>query len=108
MNLLDLQAKFLKRIDPRRRQTVETLSEADGIQFLCPTCFAANGGSIGTHSIVCWSPSVPQNTSPKPGRWEMKGSSLADLTLVAGSSSVLLPGPCHAHFFVRNGHIEMC
>jgi hypothetical protein len=33
---------------------------------------------------------------------------IADITLVAGSSSVLLTGGCQAHFFVRGGQIEGC
>lgn len=76
--------------------------------FLCPKCFAANGGNVGTHSCICWRPCVPQTEDPKPGRWEFEGSGLSDLTLVAGSSSVLLQGGCDAHFFVRAGEIVMC
>jgi hypothetical protein len=30
---------------------VDTLSEAQGIQFLCPVCFLKNNGPIGTHLI---------------------------------------------------------
>lgn len=107
--LSQLKPTFLKRIDSHRFRKVETLAEADGVQFLCPKCFDANGGAVGTHSVICWSPSVSQDTSPTPGRWELHGTSLEDLTLVAGSSSVLLTGDgCQAHFFVRNGQIEMC
>ena len=108
MNLSDLQAVFVKWVDPHHRQLVETLAEADGVKFLCPKCFAENGGAVGVHSIICWSPEVPQDTFPTPGRWSMQGASLTDLTLVAGPSSVLLTGGCQAHFFVRNGQIEMC
>jgi hypothetical protein len=43
--------------------------------------------------------------SPTPGRWDFQGTGLQDLTLVAGSSSVLLTGGCRAHFFVRDGEI---
>ena len=106
--LQELNAKFLKREDSHHFREVETLAEADGITFLCPKCFAANNGSVGTHSVRCWAPSVPQDTSPTPGRWEMRGTGLADLTLVAGSSSVLLTGGCNAHFYVRDGAIVDC
>lgn len=87
---------------------VDTVAEADGVIFLCPKCFTANGGSVGTHSVICWRPHVPQTEDPKPGRWEFQGTGLADLTLVAGSSSVLLQGGCNAHFFVRASEIVMC
>jgi hypothetical protein len=86
---------------------VDAIAEADGVQFLCPKCFIANGGDVGTHSIMCWRPRVPADVDPKPGRWELDGTGLDDLTLRAGSSSILLSGPgCGAHFFIRNGSIE--
>jgi hypothetical protein len=108
MLLSDLEPQFLKREDNHRFQCVATLAEADGIKFLCPKCFTANNGAIGTHGVICWSPSVPQDTRPTPGRWEMQGTGIDDLTLVAGSSSVALKGGCEAHFFVRNGAIKDC
>lgn len=86
---------------------VETLTEADGVWFLCPKCFAANGGSVGTHSVICWFVGkVSDDVEPKPGRWTPTGTGLLDLTFVpsAGRShSVLLTGGCTAHFFVTNG-----
>lgn len=110
MKLVDLEAEFLKRTDDSHFHRAASIAEADGIIFVCPKCYAANGNSrIGVHSVICWSPSVPQTTRPVPGRWNLVGTSLADLSLVAGSSSVLLLGPgCGAHFFVRNGQIEGC
>lgn len=87
--------------------SVETIQEADGLSFLCPVCFIANAGPVGTHSIMCWRPRISQDVSPKPGRWEFEGTGLDDLTLVAGSSSILLTGPgCGAHFYIRNGEIQ--
>lgn len=108
MKLRELQATFQRIAGPRLWQRVDSLSEADGVLFLCPKCFAANGGPIGTHSVVCWRPHVPQTESPIPGRWQFEGSGLDDLTLVAGSSSVQLVGGCNAHFYVRGGAIQMC
>lgn len=106
--LRELQGQFLKREDSHHFKNVDTLVEADGVCFLCPKCFKQNGGPVGTHSVICWAPSVPQDTSPTPGRWEMHGAGLDDLTLVAGSSSVALQGGCQAHFFVRAGAIVDC
>lgn len=108
MRLTDLDPKFLKRQDSHHFQCIDSIAGADGIKFLCPKCFTKNGGPIGTHAIICWQPSVPQDTSPTGGRWTMQGTGYADLTLVAGSSSVLLKGGCNAHFFVRNGAIADC
>lgn len=113
MRLLDLAARFLrweKRADGHTYHVrVETMAEAQGIEFLCPQCFAANGGAVGTHRVVCWSRSrgVPEDARPGPGRWKLDGTSLADLTLNADppatARSVQLNGGCNWHGHVTNG-----
>lgn len=106
MRLSELKPEWLKRTADDRFQRVDTIAEADGIIFVCPKCYADNGMQRpGVHSVICWSPRVPQTTSPTPGRWELVGSSFEDLTLVAGSSSVALTNGCKAHFFIRSGEI---
>lgn len=88
---------------------VETLAEAQGIEFLCPACFAANGGPRGTHMVICWSRSrgVPDDVKPGPGRWLMAGTGIHDLTLNADppgtARSVKLEGGCGWHGYVTNG-----
>lgn len=85
---------------------VDSLAEADGLQFLCPKCFATNGGNVGTHSVICWfEGKVPDNVDPKPGRWKPVGTGLDDLSFVPGrkSNSVLLVGGCGWHGFVKMG-----
>lgn len=104
MRLTELQAEFVKRT-ARGFRRLETIAAANGVFFLCPKCFRANGGDVGTHWVLCWSPSVPQTVKPTPGRWELRGTSLEDLTLVAGSSSILLTGGCQWHGFIRNGEV---
>lgn len=106
MRLSDLEPKFLKIINNKLDTTLNSIVESDGIIFLCPVCFKANNGPIGTHSIICWRPHVDKEKMPGPGRWEFQGSGIEDLTLVAGSSSILLTGGCNAHFYIRNGSIE--
>lgn len=107
LRLVDLKPEFLKlQVDLKGWLRTQELIEADGIVFLCPKCFTLNGGPVGTHSVICWQPHVPQEIGPKPGRWKFHGTGFADLSLVAGSSSVLLMGGCNAHFFVREGRIE--
>ena len=84
----------------------DSLEDAAGVMFLCPACFAENRGPVGTHGVMCWSPRVSQDYVPRPGRWKLVGVSIDDLSLVAGSSSVLLTGGgCGAHFFVTEGRI---
>lgn len=102
MRLRELDASFIKH-GPRGYREVDTIAEADGVVFLCPKCFEENGGPVGTHAVICWAPSVSLCVAPGPGRWELKGTSLDDLSLVAGSSSVKLTSGCCWHGFVRNG-----
>jgi hypothetical protein len=85
---------------------VATLAEADGVFFLCPKCFAANNGPVGTHGVICWfEGKVPDDAVPGPGRWNPIGTSLDDLTFVPGkkSHSVALIGGCAWHGFVASG-----
>lgn len=106
MKLAELRPQFIALQDPRHWRHVESIIAADGIVFLCPKCFAANGREAhGTHSVVCWTPGVPHELQPGPGRWAFEGTGYGDLSLVAGSSSVALTGGCEAHFFVRAGEV---
>lgn len=130
--LPDLEAQFLRhevRIEPRlRRQPdgsdkeeigpheyfheVDTLAEAQGVEFLCPVCFAKNNGNVGTHHVICWfRGKVPDNAVPGPGRWDASGSGLHNLTL---NPSVNLdvhdaefykkyPACCRWHGWVKEG-----
>jgi hypothetical protein len=113
MRLSELNPRFLKihnftdsgGVDRVEYQTT-TLDACDGIQFLCPKCFAANKGPVGTHAVICWKPHVPQTIPPVPGRWDFEGTSIDSLSLKAGSSSVLLQSGCQAHFCIKSGAIE--
>jgi hypothetical protein len=94
----------------RSWRRVKTIAEASGIVFLCPKCFEANGGPVGTHVVVCWSRSrgVPDSAVPGPGRWLLRGTTFEDLTLDGdgGSRSVLLTSGCCWHGFVTNGEVH--
>jgi len=88
---------------------VDAIRQADGLRLLCPKCYDDPPvGPVGTHGVICWSPTVSQDHLPRPGRWALVGTSIDDLTLVAGSSSVLIQGGCGAHFFVRQGRVVPC
>ena len=110
LKLAVLEAKFLKyekRPDGEYLVKVDSIQEAQGVQFLCPKCWTANKGSVGTHSVICWNPTVPPEVNPKPGRWSLVGTGLSDLTRVAGSSSILLTAGCRWHGFLRNGEATL-
>lgn len=110
--LQELEAHFLKVLDDRTYETAGiSLANADGVMFLCPKCFAANGGKVGTHSVICWfRGKVSDELTPKPGRWTPVGTGLGDLTFVPGNPpmaiSVLLTSGCGWHGFVKDGRAE--
>jgi len=107
--LVDLQAKFMKRVEKGRWQNVDRIEDAQGVRFLCPKCFAEKGSNVGVHSVICWSRSrgIPDDESPGPGRWMMDGTGINDLTLngdpPGAARSVQLNGGCSWHGFVNNG-----
>lgn len=112
MRLTELEAHFIRlsEVDGRTGfQRVASIGEADGVMFLCPVCFQANRGPVGTHMVICWSRRVPDTFGPGPGRWKPSADSMSldDLTLEGdgGSSSVHLIGGCAAHFWVQRGGI---
>lgn len=106
MKLTELEPTFLKILSDQTYRMIDDVGLADGIEFLCPVCFKKNGGKVGTHAIICWRPHVPQSVPPTPGRWEFQGSGYNNLTLFAGSSSILLTSAeCKAHFHITNGEI---
>ncbi len=110
LTLIELEAHFIGQPYANDRGNVvypyaDTLAEAKGVRYLCPKCFAENGGRVGTHGVINFCPEVGQEFRPTPGRWHLCGTGLHDLSLVNGSSSVALDGHCAAHFFVTDGRI---
>jgi len=111
MKLRELDARFIKiaQTDPEKIWAhVESINDAQGVIFLCPACYKKHGGPEGTHSILCWSRSrgVPDDFSPKPGRWTLHGAGIDDLTLLGdpvGSAASVDAGCWHG--FVKNGEI---
>jgi hypothetical protein len=112
VKLRDLDAKLLKVLPDDREgrkvfdtEAATTLADADGIMFLCPKCYQANGGPVGTHVVICWfAGKVDGSLDPKPGRWNPGGTGIDDLTFVGpGATSVQLVGGCNWHGFVTNG-----
>lgn len=90
---------------------VDRIQDAQGVMFLCPKCFAENGGEVGTHRVVCWSRSrgVPDSAQPSPGRWTIDGTGYHDLTLngdpPGNARSVQITAGCMWHGHVTNGEV---
>lgn len=113
MRLTDLDASFLRVSEDGRFRRPVPFDLAHGVWFLCPACFAANKGDVGTHRVLVWFSrrGVPEGERPAP-RWDVTGgSSLDDLTLspsIALNQSAQPPAPgqldvCRWHGWVRNG-----
>lgn len=107
MRLADLDPSFLVPQSADCYHMTDEIAGARGVTFQCPHCMRAKPDGVGVHYILCWTPLVPEAWEPGPGRWELQGTGYADLTLVAGSSSVAI-GFCGAHFWVRDGAIVFC
>lgn len=110
MRLRDLDAEFIRTTGEKSFRRVDMLAEAEGVMFLCPLCFKTNGGPVGTHRVICWTPAVGPERQPRPGRWSLHGTSIDDLTLngsvPGGARSVLLTDGCGWHGFITNGQAE--
>jgi hypothetical protein len=109
VRLVDLEARLMRFDPPRTFINVRSLAKADCVMFLCPACFLANGGKVGTHRIridfagrgvtdeICI-----KNGSGQPVRWNVSGTGLEDLSL---TPSILILGGCNWHGFVTAGNI---
>lgn len=117
MKLTALEPQFIQYGDSSVRWAHErpeglvplTFAEAEGIQFLCPKCLAANGGSVGTHAIdvTFAGRGVPDergshNAQGRPTRWAVTGGSFEDLSM---QPSILIEGACGWHGFITNGEV---
>jgi hypothetical protein len=89
--------------EPRPETSID-LGRAQGVMFLCPTCFVRNKGPVGTESVLCWfnGRGIPAEALPGPGRWIASGTSFDDLTL---SPSVNVDKE-HWHGFITNGEVK--
>lgn len=114
MRLAELEAEFLLRLSEGRHWRGGpdvTIHNAHGIAFLCPACYQANGGPVGTHMVICWfrGRGVPDDATPGPGRWTPSGTGIDDLTFVPGdppmpvSVDLSRASGCRWHGHVRNG-----
>ncbi len=107
MRLVDLEAQLVRHEVRDGREwmiDVDSVAEAQGVRFLCPACFAANNGPIGTHSILVWFAgcALPTGLRPLP-RWQVSGNGLNDLSLSPSINLDVGGGGCRWHGFVSAG-----
>ena len=98
----ELEPTFIKIVDDKSIKLVDSLTDAQGIMFLCPRCKRDN--VTGVHQVMVWfaDRGVPNNKSPGPYRGKIvKGSSIYDLTL---EPSIVIS--CW-HGFVTDGHCSI-
>lgn len=114
MRLIELEPQFIRYETRAEREYllhVGSLSEAQGIQFLCPVCFAKNGGPIGTHGVEVTfarrgvaAHQGSHDRAGAPSRWNVSGADYEDLTT---TPSILidpaLPACAGWHGYITNG-----
>ena len=125
MKLIDLNPEFFTMPKRDSKDNLWTYCKFDkgpegagGISFDCPQCslhlnskgiYHWDELSIIPHILYLYVPEAFEaDPMIGPGRWNLVGNNFEDLSLINGSSSVLCSYGCYAHFFVRNGGIEMC
>lgn len=104
--LSELEGELLRLNSDRTMSRVDSLCEAHGLFFLCPKCFAENGGNVGTHGVLCWfaDRGVPDDLDPRPGRWHPFGTTIEDISFGGPVSfSVQLTSGCMWHGFIVGG-----
>lgn len=97
-----------KKGQPVSYETVKELRKAHGVRYLCPVCFWKNGGPVGTHWCLHWftKAKLPDDATPGPGRWNVQGHDIDDITFVApGSFSVNMVG--HWHGWIESGTVKV-
>ena len=80
----------------------EPQPRAQAIIFLCPKCYAANGGPVGTHSIIVpfKDRDVPDGFMPMMPRWAATGETFDTLTT---KPSIAINGGCGWHGWITDG-----
>lgn len=110
MRLAELEPAFVT-YDGDKISRIEGVSfdEAQGLWFLCPACFAKNGGNVGTHFVETTfrdRGTLPSqgshNAKGEPTRWAVAGLNFGNLTL---TPSVQIVGGCAWHGHVTSGAI---
>lgn len=112
MTLAELEPRFVRYETREGRQwtiDVKSFAKAQGVEFLCPVCFAKNAGPAGTHLVGvtfadrgATDDQGSHNRKGEPSRWQVSGTTFANLTLQP--SIDLTPG-CTWHGYVTNGAI---
>jgi hypothetical protein len=109
MRLSELEPHWITEFHAggHREDQVTSAAEAQGVRMLCPKCFAENGGSVGTHSVLVpfQDRAVPAEAMPQMPRWAASGSTFEDLST---TPSILLKGGCGWHGFITKGDVTTC
>jgi len=105
MLLTELEPEFCVATGNGSFRRVPTFAEAQGILFLCPSCFSRNDGK-GVHSVLVWfrDKGVPPEMFPAP-RWVATGTSLEDLTISPSINLVTPDQPNEWHGWIINGNV---
>lgn len=111
VKLADLDPQWLRYVADGGLGHVESIDQAQGLMFLCPKCFLANGGPVRTHSVIVWSRSRGVPTRRRQGRGAghspALGFTISPSTAIrlATRARIDLSGTagCQWHGFITNG-----
>lgn len=94
-----------KQIGPRQYTLrVDTFSEAQGVEFLCPICLEKDRHTVAV-SFEGRSVLPEQgchNSQGQPTRWNVSGDTFENLTT---TPSILIEGGCNWHGFITAGEV---
>ena len=116
MKLVQLEPQFVQYFEDETGNHLRhapDLGHAQGIQFLCPSCFVRNGGAVGTHLIEASFTGTgvldhqgSHNRKGEPSRWTASGSMYVDLTLRPSIQIDAAKPACDGwHGFVTKGDV---
>lgn len=105
MRLTQLAARWVVQASDDgsfRKSRDDPQPAAFGVMFLCPKCFADNGGEVGTHSVIVpfADRGVPTGFMPTMPRWSATGETLETLTT---KPSIAIQGGCGWHGWITDG-----
>lgn len=103
MKLTDLKPWFL-RFNGDNLSEVPTLSQAQGVMFRCPVCAGGHQVMVAFKNRGVLDHQGTHAKDGRPTRWEVSGTSLADLTLKPSVDCTPSDPNCW-HGFITNGEV---
>lgn len=105
MKLIDLEPEYIRYIEDGKMRIVNSLSEAQGIEFYCPKSGCDHKINITFKDRGVLDNQGSHNKEGKPTRWEVNGTDASNLTTLP---SIHIKDTCGWHGFITKGIISSC